>query len=218
MANPQVITVGANSYSLVAMPPSPAPKSITITMQDTVAVVDFAFTGQQGVQAFPGADWWEAQVSLPPMSRVQAAAWIAWLAQLRGQQCVFQLGEPSATKPQGIVRGIPLVDGSVETNNAPTTTVLFTKGWAAGAHRLLLPGDYLQIGYRFYQSLDLVNADASGNAQINIYPSIRETPADGTPIVLRNTKGLFRLADNARSFTRDVSQLYGMSFKCREVR
>jgi hypothetical protein len=33
---------------------------------------------------------------------------------------------------------------------------------------------------RLYMCLDMLNADASGKASINIYPSIREIPSDGT--------------------------------------
>jgi hypothetical protein len=187
-------------------------------MNDTVATVQSPFTLQTQTQTWPGADWWEAQVTLPPMPRSQAAAWIAWLAQLRGKQCVFLLGDSSATSPQGSPRGVPVIDGTVSSGNAVSSTVLYTKGWAATAHRLLLPGDYLQVGNRIYMCLDNVTSDVSGKAAINVWPSIREIPSDETAINLRNPTGLFRLADNARQWNFDVAQLFGLSFRCTEVR
>jgi hypothetical protein len=120
--------------------------------------------------------------------------------------------------PQGTPLGTPVVDGTVTTNNAASTTVLFTKGWEPLTYRLLQPDDYIQIGYRLYSCLDSVASDASGNAQINIWPSLREQPADGTSITLHNATGLFRLADNTRQVNWDVAQLYGVSFKAVEVR
>lgn len=219
MATPQQITIGANTYSLVPMPSSPAAKSVQLTAHDTVATVQSPFTQQTQTQTWPGGDWWEAQITLPPMHRSQAAAWQAWLTQLRGMAGVFQLGIDGSTKPQGFPAGsVPVVDGSVATNNKQATTVLYTKGWNPSSYRLLLPGDYLQIEYRLYMCLDSVASDANGNAQINVYPSIRETPADGTAITLQHPKGLFRLSSNARTWNHDVTNLTSISFTAAEVR
>jgi hypothetical protein len=65
--------------------------------------------------------------------------------------------------------------------------------------------------------LDVVNSSAIGKANFAVWPSLREQPADGTPITLANTVGLFRLADNTRQWSYDVAQLYGISFKAAEV-
>ena len=187
-------------------------------MHDTVATVASPFTMQMQTQTWPGADWWEATLSMPPMPRLTAAAWVAFLAQCRGQQCVFLLGDSAGVAPLGRIEGQPVIDGTVGTNNQPASTVLYTRGWTPFSHRVLLPGDYVQIGQRLYMCLDIVASDGSGNAVFNVWPSIREQPADGAAMIFRNTAGLFRLADNARSWTADVMQLFGVSIHCTEVR
>src|ERR1700749_203793 len=108
MPNPTTITIGTKTYSLVPMPQYPAPRSVQFTMNDTVAASPSPFTLQTDTQTFPGADWWAGNVTLPPRGRIVASPWIAWLAQLRGQQCVFMLGDPDGTEPLGMPQGIPL--------------------------------------------------------------------------------------------------------------
>jgi hypothetical protein len=200
------------------MPGTPGQRSVSFTMHDSVATVPSPFTMQTQTQTWPGADWWEATISLPPMPRIAAGAWVAFLAQCRGQECVFLLGDGSGAAPLGRIEGQPVVDGTVGTNNQPASTVLYTRGWTPFSHRVLLPGDYVQIGQRLYMCLDVVASDGSGNAVFNVWPSIREQPADGAAMIFRNTAGLFRLADNARSWTADVLQLFGVSIHCAEVR
>jgi hypothetical protein len=218
MANPTSITIGTNTYSLVSMPSTPAPNNISLVMHDTVADTQSPFTMQTQTQTWPGADWWEATISLPTMRRAQASTWLAFLAQTRGRECVFMVGDPSATAPLGFPRGIPVVNGSILGINPPTSTVLYTRGWIPSTHRLLLPGDYLQVGARLYLCLDNVFSDSSGDAGINIWPSIRETPPDGTPINFSRPQGLFRLSDNARTISADAIRLFGVSIRVQEVR
>lgn len=205
------------TFTLAALPPKPGPKSIVFSMHDAVATMRSQFTNLTQTLTWPGADYWEVEVTLPPMARCDAANWIAFLMSLRGQANVFQIGDLEGAKPLGMTEGVPLVDGTVNTNNQPGQTTLYTRGWKTSGFRLLLPGSYLQIGYRLYTCLDVVDSDSNGNANFTIWPSIRETPADGTAISLANATGLFRLSDNARQWSYDVAQLYGISFKATEA-
>jgi|SRR5579875_633739 len=207
-----------NSYSLVPTPVCPAPRSITYTASDAVATVKSEFSNATQTQYWPGADLRSWTVNLPPMQRSDAAQWFAFLMSLRGQAYVFQMGDPDGAQPQGNPSGAPAVDGSVSTNNTPGSNVLYTTGWTPSTYRLLLPGDYLQIGYRLYNVVESpVDSDANGAAQINIWPSLREQPAGGTAITLASTQGLFRLADNTRQWSYDVAQAYGISFRIVEA-
>jgi hypothetical protein len=95
---------------------------------------------------------------------------------------------------------------------------LITTGWTASRSGLLLPGDYIQIGYRLHRVLDTVNSDSSGNATFEIWPSLREVVPTSTSIVTSNTKGLFRLAGNDRKFSFDITQLTHMSIAFQEYR
>jgi hypothetical protein len=199
------------------MPGCPAPRTVTFTQHDAVASTRASFTNLTQTQIWPGADWWEVDITLPPMNRAEAAPWIAFLAQLQGQANVFQIGDPDGVTPLGTPLGDPVVNGTNDTNNTPGTTMLYTRGWQASAFRLLMPGSYLQIGYRLYMCLDTVDSDTNGDASFTVWPSIREQPADGTAITLHNATGLFRLSANARQWSRDVDHLYSISFKATEA-
>jgi hypothetical protein len=94
----------------------------------------------------------------------------------------------------------------------------YTRGWKPNAFGLLLAGDYLQHGYRLHRVLDRVNSDFAGNAVIPVWPSIREAPSDGDPIILNNPVGLFRLATNKRTWSVDYTFLTRMSFPIQEYR
>jgi len=87
-----------------------------------------------------------------------------------------------------------------------------------GTQPMLMTGDYLQIGYRLYRVLQNVYADAFGNASISLWPNLRDQPADGTAIVTRNCKGLFRLASNSGNKFSVNPGAYGLSgFQIREA-
>lgn len=205
------ITGTFNGFNIVGMPAGPAPKAIEFTAQDIVAVSLSPFTGQAQVQDWQAA-WLEASVTLPPMCNRTAQAWVAFFLQVRGQACTFQLGDPVATQPQGSAAGTPLVSG-----NGQTGYSLMTKGWTPGAQGVLLAGDWIQVGYRLYRTLDTVNADNNGLATLPIWPRLRESPADGQPLVLTQTKGLWRLSANGRKWSINEGHVYGFQFDIREA-
>jgi hypothetical protein len=91
------------------------------------------------------------------------------------------------------------------------------KGWTANAVGVLLPGDWIQIGYRIYRTLAIATADGTGKLVLSIWPQLRESPADGDIIALNNTRGLWRLAANARKWSVTGSRMYGMEFDIREA-
>lgn len=202
-----------NGWNIISMPTTPAaPATVDFTATDIVAMSISPFTGQQQVQDWQQG-WIEASVSMPPLTHVQAQVWIAFMMALRGQANVFQLGDPLAVAPQGSGAGTPLVNGASQSGFS-----LNTKGWTHGASGVLKPGDWLQIGYRLYRViLSAVNADGSGNATVNIWPSLRESPNDGDTIIIANTQGLWRLKNNARKWSETAARLYGLQFDIREA-
>lgn len=211
------ITINGQSYCLVAIPTSPGPKSVEIAMNDAVSSVQSPFTGQEQTQAWPGGDYWDATITLPPLTLRKAAAWRGFLAGLRGKANVFQLSDPSAWAATNPMVGTPVVNSSVDTYNLPMTYTLVTRGWTPGASRLLLSGQQFQIGYRLHMVCEDVSADSGGNASIAIWPSLRETPADGTALQLAKPQGLFRLASNRRALQASPEELIALSFKCVEA-
>jgi hypothetical protein len=94
---------------------------------------------------------------------------------------------------------------------------LVTRGWQPNVYGQLNPGDYIQVGLRLHQVTAQVNSDSSGNATISIWPSLRETPADGTALGFVNPVGVFRLSSNKRQWHASPATLTEIGFSCNEV-
>lgn len=206
-----------NSMNIVALPCDSvpgvtAPSSIEWDTQEAVAANVSPFTGATQTYDWQ-ASWLEGQVSFPAMSRYSYDAWSAFVAECRGQLNCFQLGDPKAVYPKGSALGSPVVNGAAQTGYS-----LVTRGWTANSTGLLLFGDYIQIEYRLYRVLDNVTSDGSGNATISVWPNLRDQPADGTAIITRNCKGLFRLAANSgNKFSVNATSYGSAGFKIREA-
>lgn len=176
------------------------------------------FSGSQQVYQWPG-EWWEADCTLPQMLRADAEAWACFLLALRGMAGTFLIGDPAAKTPQGAIGGTPVVNGASQTG-----TQLATRGWPASQAGVLLAGDYIQLGpttavpsQRLYKNLTTANADSSGHTTLDIFPRLRESPADGGPIVTSNCVGTFRLGENQTQWDVDAAKVYGLSFKAVEA-
>jgi len=197
-----------NGVSIIDVPSSPAPKQVQLECNAMVAIQTNPFSGGTGqVYQSPGGDWWTGQIALPKLTQDQIGTWNAFIAELRGRLNVFLIGDSSYQGAQGSCSGSPLVNGA----QAAMATTLVTKGWTVNAFRLLLPGDYLQVGYRLHRVLNVVNSDSTGNATISVFPSLREAVTDGETIILNQPKGLFRLQDNKMSMLVDETRMGALS-------
>lgn len=198
----------AITYPL-ALPSVAGISRIKLAARNVVATSASPFTGQQQMQRHPGA-WWEAHVSLPPMKRADAEAWIAFLFSLKGRYGTFLLGDPSATSPRGTVAGSPVVDGA----HAARAETLALRGLTAGT--TLLAGDYVQVGSgstsRLHKVLADVTASGGGLVTLDIWPSLREALTDGAAIVTTNPRCVFRLAQSVQEVDIDTARLYGLDF------
>ncbi len=200
-------TFGTTGWPIVPMPSYPSPASLEFMDNDVVAAAESIFTGQQQIQSWE-ASWMEASVQMPPMSPATFAPWQAWIRQLQGIQGVFLIGDPIRGKaPYGTGAGTPVVSGSNQTGYQ-----LATSGWSGP--NALLPGDYIQIGYRLYMNLGTVGP---GSQTLQIWPNLRESPLDGTAITVTNTQGLFRLKSNIRKTSLGRDRYYSVQFDIREA-
>jgi hypothetical protein len=197
-----------NGFTIIPLPTVPAcPKSIEWATQNVVAMSRSPFTGQQQIYNWQSS-WLEASLSYQPMTNVQFQPWGGFLMGMQGIANIFQFGDPNMLKPMGSGSGSPLVDGANQTGYS-----LATRGWTAFAAGVLLPGDWLQIGYRLYRNVGVVNADGSGHATLTIWPNIRESPLDGTVITLNNTQGVFRLKKNTPGWSVKPGPIYSVTFE-----
>jgi hypothetical protein len=213
------ITLGSNTFTLIPLPVSPGFVDITPTMMDSVAVVGSPYVPSQNqTQKWPGADGWSMQATLPKMTDATAGPWIGFFGALRGRTNVFQLGDSRRPRPLGVASGAPVVDGTISGGNAVAAERLNIRGLLPSVYRWLLPGDYMQVVNRLYVVCAEVDTDVNGKAQVWVFPSLRETPADGTLINLINPVGVFRLASNKRQWHTSVDRLSQASLQCTEAR
>jgi hypothetical protein len=177
-----------------------------------VAMLRSPWTFQTQVQEHQG-QLWMLEASVAPCKREQAEPWVAFLESLKGPVGTFLIGDPLARVPRGVAGGTPLVKGAGQTGEA-----LETDGWTPSTTGILKAGDYIQVGQRLYKLKQDANSDGSGNSTLEIYPRLRESPADNAAIVTNAPVGLFRLNDaEIPLFEADYERLYSISFSAVEA-
>lgn len=190
-------------------------KSMNIRAMNVVGMSQSPFTGQQQVYKHQG-QWWEAEITLPPMKRAEAEQIAAFLLKLNGRYGTFTLGDPANTAPRGVGTGTPLVNGGSQTGNS-----LLTDGWTTSTTGILKAGDWIQLGSgsasRLHKVLSDVNSDSSGAASIDIWPNLRSSPSDNAQITVIAPKGVWRLASNDVNYSIDEASIYGITFACVEA-
>lgn len=174
----------------ITLPSSPAPSRLRIYPRAIVAVAASPFSGAQQVYQHQG-QFWQADITLPPMRRADADAWIAAMLQLNGRYGTFRLGDAARINPRGDASGTPLVKGAGQTGQS-----LITDGWTAGVTGILKQGDYIEVASRLYMVMVDADSDGSGNATLDIWPRLRAATIDNEAITVRSCRGIFRLASN----------------------
>ena len=180
----------------------------------TVAYTESPFTYGQQVAKYQGSVW-QTTVTLPPMNRADAGAWQSFFMQLNGRFGTFLLGDPDAKTIQGGANTVISVNGDhsvgaydVVVDGANTSTVIFKKG------------DYVQFGSGASSKLNMIVADitsdASGNATLQIEPSLKTALTDDDVITYSNTKAVMRMDANELGWNANNVSLYGISFSCTE--
>lgn len=204
----------AITYPLT-LPSHTGRRSMELRATNAVTVERSPFTYASQAQASAG-QMWQADVTLPPMKRADAEAWVAWLVSLRGSFGTFLMGDPIGATPRGAGGGTPLVNGSSQTGqdlNIDGCTPDIT-GW-------LKAGDYVQLGSAGSATLHKVLADVStngsGEATLTLWPHIRTAPSDNAAVTISNTVGRWRLASSESSWSVNEASIYGISFSCMEA-
>lgn len=202
------------SYPL-SIPTNKGIARVRLTANNVVGMSQSPFTAKQQVYKYTG-QFWEAEVSLPPMKRADAEYWISFLLKLNGSYGTFLLGDPNGGTARGVATGTPLVKGDGQTGNE-----LITDGWTPSQTGILKAGDYIQLGSgataRLYKVLDDVNSDSGGNATLTLWPDLRTAPSDNAAITVSNPKGNFRLVSSDQSWSIDEAAFYGLTFAAREA-
>lgn len=170
------------------------------------------FSAKREIQVFPGAHW-EIEVAFLPVLRAEAQRLEAFLLSLRGKAGTFRLADPYRSLPLGSNLGTPLVRVATVAGDE----AVLTKGWTVSQTDALKAGDFIQIGTRLHMVLQDADADASGNATVNVWPPIRQVHAVNAPVITSNARGIFALDANAVEFTRGVNGYNGAILRAVEV-
>lgn len=191
------------------------PAMVSITAISAVGVNASPFTFQPQSYAWSG-QLWQAEITLPPMQRADAEAWLAKLVGLNGREGSFLIGPDYANlTPRGTGTGTPLVNGGSQTGYD-----LVTDGWTTGITGIMKAGDWLQLGSgssaRLYKVMADANSDGGGNATLTLWPKLRSSPANNDAITVSSPVGRFMLASNERGWSIDRASIYGVSFKAVE--
>lgn len=199
------------SITFPVTPPT-AFKTQAVTWKQ-ISVVSFAispFTGNRQAQPMQG-QYWEFDLTLPPLLRANAQAVAAFLWSLNGPQGTFYYGPVLDGVPLGVGTGSPVVNGANQSGQD-----VATRGWTPNTTGILKAGDWVQVGQYLHRNLVDVNSDSSGNATLSLWPNLRPAILDGTTIITRNPVGIFYLINNP---TYDVSsgQIFSFKISAREA-
>lgn len=175
--------------TLITLPSSPAPSSFERRPFSAGGVSRSPWSLVEQVQANQGRQW-AYGVTLPEMTDAQARAWFGALLRCDGPVNTFLFGDPKWTSPVGTWAGAPVVDGGGQEG----MTIALT-GFDVDATGNA--GDFFQLGAdsasRLYCVTEDFTADGSGAAQVEIWPQLRISPANGDALTTSSPKGVFRL-------------------------
>lgn len=180
------------------------------------AISESPFTGQQQVYQYDYA-LWQAEMSLPPMQRSQAAAWNAFFMKLHGRIGTFLLADPDAKEPRGSITGSPTLNANASIGDF-TVDIATSQNSESNIFRA---GDYIQLGSggtsKLYMVVDDATSNASGVVTVQIEPSIKLAATSGAAVTVSNPRGLFRMTTDELGWDADYVSRYGITFACTEA-
>lgn len=200
----------------LTLPTATGQRAITLRACSTTAVSRSPFTRQTQVQRHAG-QWWEADITLPEMTRDNGEEWIAFLAALNGREGTFYLGDPLGATGRGTLTGTPLVKGASQTGQD-----LLIDGATINITNWIRKGDWVQLGTgstsRLHKQLLDANSNGSGQVTLTLFPRLRSSPADNAAVTVSSAQGVFRLMPGQPvGWQADRSGTYSIGFSAIEV-
>lgn len=195
-----------------SMPTNIGIANIELRAKNAVALSISPFTYKQQTYQYAG-QMWEADVTLPPMNRDDAEAWIAFLMRLQGRVGTFLLGDPAAKSVRGNADTASTAEFTCGGDFDDTCYANITTG------KTLKAGDYFQLGTGSDATLHKVLADFTGtdsDAEIEVWPQPRKARSSVT-MNFTEAKGVFRLNTNEVAWSVNDASFYGITFGCQEA-
>lgn len=169
------------------MPTTLAPRKMTFSIDTAVALGASPFSFEQQVHQHSGQRW-RVEVEMPAMTRENADDYESFLLQLNGPYGTFLLGDVARQAIRGSATEAQ-INGASQTGSE-----LLVTGLDVSTANVFRRGDWIQLSnFRIHRILQDVTSDSNGDAILDIWPALRESPGDGEEILLSNTKGRFRL-------------------------
>ncbi len=198
-----------------ALPSHTGLMSITLRAVNQTALTSSPFSYKQQIHNHSGQRW-ECEIQLPPLDREDAEQWVAWLLSLNGMAGSFLLGDPVGGTARGALGGTPLVNGASQTGAS-----LSIDGCSNSITGWLKAGDYIQLGggasASLHKVLTDVDTNSSGQATLDLWPSVRVAPSDNATVTTSNTVGRFRLNSGEQNWNINSASIYGITFAAIEV-
>lgn len=192
----------AINYPLT-LPTHTGVRSISLRAINAVQMTQSEFTFSTKVQVLSG-QMWAADLTLPPMKRVDAEQWVAFLMSLRGQYGTFLLCDPSCS----VIRGTATTVSISGISGSGSVTAV--------SNGTLLAGDMIQIGTGSDATLHKVLVDLDGSGTLEIWPALRKDRVSAS-VTLSCAKGNFRLSSNEAEWSVNEAAIYGISFSAMEA-
>lgn len=179
---------------MAAFPTTVGIQSMTMRLRSATAMTESVFTYDQQVFAHAGVRW-EAEVTLPPMTRAQAKEYEGFFAGLRGMKETFTMGNPLHNAS---------VTGSVTGSQNDTQIAEAFSG-------TFVVGDYFSLSDNLHIITEIVNSTT-----IKIMPPLRNDATNATAD-FSYPVGTWRLASNEIGWNINEASIYGFSFACIEA-
>jgi len=169
-------------------------QNMTMRLRSATAISMSPFTFDQQTYQHQGVRW-EAEVTLPPLSRADAKQVEAFFASLRGQGQTFTMGNP--------LHNVTAV-GTITSGSRNSTSVT---GSVAGA----VAGDYFEVNGALYIITEIAEST------FDIMPPLRTAISTTTSLDFTLPKTSWRLASNEIEWSINEASLYGFTFACVEA-
>lgn len=172
------------------------------------------FTSPNGAQqSIARTALWVATIKFDILEEADTRMLQAFMARLTDPAIVFYMKYP-AYKPLGSVAGTPKVAGGSQAGSK----TLATSGWTASAAGVLKAGDLITLATKqMLRVTSDVNADASGNATVNVSPYIRSAPANLSAIECNNPTCVMQLPKFSSSFSVSPPMTGALTIEAQEV-
>lgn len=189
---------------------------MTITMPSTTAFATSSFFLETNTQTFESplnraaqrlelsGQRWRGTWTLPAMTKANAAAWISFFMQLKGQVNTFTASDPDWQTNLGAWSGTPLVKGASQTGNS-----LLIDGATINITDWGKAGDYFNLASRLYRLTASANSNGSGEVTLAFEPPILVAPADNAALTKNPATIEMRLLDDSSGeWTSGISNIY----------